>query len=246
MISKKVMYYGIAALLAVAACKKESSQVGQLSLSSTKSAAIKRGEPVIFTMNGVTGSTVHWSVNPDSSVQINTSGNTASISFGRPGSYTVAGSSGTQIDSVLVEVEDSIFTGDPGNSYTLDSLKNDELTVTPLRMESADSSGLILAITTGRSYNCLNSFLQADNTSSAAGFHIQVAGVRQPGSGGCTPGQAKVTGFTALYPLIEGTQSFTITLNHVDYTGSIMKSGNQYSISWPYSTGVKFSKLVLD
>jgi hypothetical protein len=243
MTPKKVFIYCLAAMLALAACKKEASQDGIASLSSSKMSAIKKGEPVVFTLNGATGSTVDWSVTPDSSAVVNPSGNSAAVSFGQHGSYLVTGISGNMIDSIRVEVDTAVFNGNPGTIYTLQSITGDGLEITPYSVDSGAVSNLMFTIVTKNNFNCLNSFISIENSVINGGYQLNVDGVNVPEGVNCSSGQTHAMGSAFIYPAEGGTQIFSVVVNGNTYLGSFVRNGTGFSFTWPYTSGVIFTRL---
>lgn len=214
-------------------------------LDASKTSSIKKGEPVAFSLQGSSG-TANWSVNPSTNVVVNNTGNKATVFFGKAGSYTVTGTSGSISASRTVTVLDSVFNGNGGGiSYTDMPLTGDNIKLTMSKIDSGSNSGLIISAITANSYNCLNNFLVSSGSQAGTGYSIGFTGVKVPDAANCSGGQAKASSFTYFYPVADGSHSFSVTLNGTTYTGSFIKNGSSYSFSWPYSSGVTMSPLSL-
>jgi len=128
------------------------------------------------------------------------------------------------------------------------SLAGEEFTITPWIIDSLSGKGIGLKIVSTKEYECMNSYLYFQGTyfeKDRRNFKINLRHVVQPGSRFCQQGRKKLTIDTFVYPLSEGEQSLEIELNGSIYKGTITKSENSYTISWPYSAGIIFSKLTL-
>ena len=222
----------------MACTKNESSH--SISLDATKSNAIRKGEPIVFTFPAPSTGSINWSVTPSAGTQINTAGNKASVLFGKKGDYTVSAIAGNQTASKTVSVSDTVFTGTGVINNlppkTLSFSSGESIAVTVLKIDSGAYSGLVFSALTTNSYNCLTSALLTDFSSDASGYKISYNGVSVPGD--CANGTSKAGSFSYFYPVNEGTHGLTINFNDNLYAGSIVKSGNSYTITWNYSSAV--------
>ncbi len=239
----KILTLGLLLTIGFMACKKNDT-IGTAGLDATKTSLVKKGEPVLFTLSQPAGSTVNWSVNPSANTQINASGNQASIMFGAKGNYVVTAVAGNVSASRSVSVSDSSYTGGGSGgggtpSTTLSFSAGEVIKITASRMDSGSASGLILSALTTNSYTCLSNSLLSTFTSGTNSYGINFTGVSVPA--GCTAGTAKAGGFSYLYPVASGTSTLTINFNGTTYSGTIVKTGNSYTINWPYTTGVIIS-----
>ena len=136
-----------------------------------------------------------------------------------------------------------------GTHNVMVSLSGDEFTVTTLSApDSLSGRGIVLNFISNKSYQCLNSMLSYSYTrfdKPSQTFKIDFYQVIQPGAKYCQQGEKKVSGSSVIYPLSEGSQNLEIKMNNVIYKGTITKAGSTYTISWPYNSGIKFSKLTL-
>lgn len=238
-------FLGLLFSIFIFACKKDNSTTttNNSSLDATKTSSISKGEPVVFSMaQAVSGDPVNWTVNPGEFAQINTSGSTASIMFGSKGNYTVTASSGATVQTSVVSVNDSVYTGgDIGNSpsSTLSLVSGELIKISVIRLDTNAVSGLAFVTQTTNSYTCLSNSLNSETTSDANGFTIKFTGVNVPG--GCTGSEAKARGFNYLYPITNNSNKLTIVLNGTIYNGTITKTAGGFTIDWPNSTGVTIS-----
>ncbi len=235
----KILTLGLLLAIVFMACNKNDTP-DNVSLDATKTSLIKKGEPVVFTLSQSAGNTVNWSVNPSANTQINTNGNQASIMFGAKGNYVVSAVAGNISASRPVSVSDSTYTGGGGTPpTTLVFSAGESIKITASRIDSGSTSGLILSALTTNSYTCLSNSLLTSFTSGTNSYGVNFTGVSVPGS--CTTGTAKAGGFSYLYPVASGTNTLTINFNGMTYSGTIVKTGNSYTINWAYTTGVTIS-----
>jgi hypothetical protein len=206
------------------------------------------GQPITFKLSSVAAATtVNWTVTPNKAT-INGSGNTASISFQTSGSYVVNGTSGSTSGTSTVKVDTVNYL--PINGTTVVPFSTGEqLKITAKRNDSsATASGLTFTMQTAGSYSCQNSILSftgANGSGGAATYSITFAGISVP-LVGCTAGSSKASGSASTkVPLPAGTTTLTIVFNGTTYTGSIVKTGNSYSINWSYTSGVTISPVSL-
>lgn len=236
-----------AMLLGFASCSKDENEMTRSALDASKTEQIKLGEPVNFTFSQVQGqSPVNWSVMPDNNIQINASGNKASILFGNPGFYNVNASYGELRGSVEVTVQDSVYNPGGGDPYFNEPLTDDQIFITVTRYDSMGVSGLDFRYITEKKYDCLNHTLMFDNLFSGQDLKVVFNSVFIPSEEFCLEGQDYASGGTAWYPVAEGGHGFEVVLDGVTYTGSFIKTGSTYTFTWPYNSGVTLTPLVLN
>lgn len=229
-------------------CDKAKDSSSPEPLIASVSGVVHISQPVTFTIPSVAAnSTVNWSVTPNTAT-ITPNGNTASVSFAAAGSYKVMGSSGSTSASSNVTV-DSVNYLPMNGSTTASFSTGEQLNISVSRADSsASASGLIFTMKTASSYSCLNSvlaFTAANGAGGAATYTINVTGVSVP-MAGCTAGSSKAVGTaTTRIPLPAGTTTLTVVFNGTTYTGSIVKTGNSYAITWSYTSGVTLSPTTL-
>jgi hypothetical protein len=236
-----------ALLLGFTSCNKDVNEPTLQGVNASKTSDIKKGEPVNFTFPQAPGeSAVQWSVIPDDNVEIDPSGNTAAVLFSNPGSYSVKAIYGALNGSVDVIVEDSIFNPGGGDTPTYEPLTGDQVFITVTKSDSMGISGLNFNYITEKKYNCLNHTLLFGNEFSGQNLRVVFNSVFIPSVDYCTPGEDFASGGTAWYPVEEGSHALEVYLDGITYTGSFIKSGSNYTFTWPYSSGVTLTPLFLN
>jgi hypothetical protein len=233
-------------LLGFTSCNKNENEPTIQGVNASKTSDIKKGEPVNFTFNQAPAeSAVLWSVTPDDNVQITEAGNSAAVLFTNPGSYSVKAVYGALQGSVDVIVEDSIF--DPGgDTPTYEPLTGDQIFITVSRYDSMGNGGLDFRFITEKKYNCLNHTLLLGNEFTGQDLKVVFNSVFIPSAEYCTEGEDFATGGTAWYPIEDGTHGLEVFLDGVTYNGSFVKSGSTYTFTWPYTSGVTLTPLIIN
>lgn len=235
-----VPVFGLLFMLGTISCKKDAEPAKDIApLEVSKTGSVRKGEPVVFALSdSLAGNVVEWHVRPATNVQINPDGNKASILFGQKGNYTVIAVSGDVVGGGIVSVSDTVYTGDNGGTTaTALPLTADEvIKITVSRIDSISSSGLIFSAQTTNTYACLGNSLISETHTGTGSFTINYTGVNVPA--GCAGGTAKAGGFNYLYTVGAGSTTLTINVNGTNYTGTIVKTGNSYTINWPDTEGV--------
>jgi hypothetical protein len=244
----KILIAAFAALLlGFTSCKKDSDVNIQSGLDASKTSDIKLGEPVVFKLAEADASAiVNWTVTPNTEVQIQPSGKTASILFGNPGSYSVSAISGNIKGRTDVIVDDSIFNPGGGGTPTYEPLTGDQIFITVTRYDSMGISGLDFRYITEKKYNCLNHNLLFSNEFSGQDLKVVFNAVYIPSEEYCSTGEDYASGGTAWYPVSEGSHGLEVFLDGVTYTGSFVKSGSTYTFTWPYTSGVVLTPPVIN
>ena len=229
-------------LLAFVACKKNDLKPLAV-LEASKTDHIQMGEPVSFSMNSVaSGASVNWSVSPSTGVTIRNQGNAASVIFARSGNFNITATSGSNTQSNNVLVDTVVY-----NPHTITDfqalLPGELITLTPSVEGYTDSIALSINAITNNKYNCLNNYLIGKLTYAQNNYTISYDGVFSGTS--CTPGQVKASSYLRIGWLFEGTSAFNVILNGKTYTGSVRKSGNTFTFTWPYNSGVIISPLTV-
>lgn len=246
--NKTILLLCILAAAGITACKRDNTATSPVELDASKTADIKKGEPVVFTVNNPAGNSVNWTVTPgdNANVQINSSGARASVLFGIAGRFTVQATTANGSASTTVTIKDSVYTGGGGGvTYSLVPLTGDQIQLTPTRIDSGNFSGIVLSASTTKNYDCLNHYLLSQFSVSGNDYSINFQGVNVPDGNNCTSGQARASGYIYLYPISDGSHAINVAMNGTTYSGSLVKNGSGYTITWPYSSGVIFTKLVL-
>ena len=105
-----------AGIVGYVSCQKERSSDPN-PVAAEKTAGIKKGEPVLFSVENYSGQTAKWSVSPASNVQLTSDGNIAKILFGRAGAYQVTATTGGTVARITVNVSDSVYCDSTGHCY---------------------------------------------------------------------------------------------------------------------------------
>lgn len=257
-----------ASIVSYLSCQKEHSS-DPTPVAAEKTEGIKKGEPVLFSVDGANA---QWAVSPGNA-KITTNGNTATILFAKAGSYQVTANTGFSVARITVNVSDSSWCNDirqmcdstgtdtcrygncpPRDTIPHDtiprrdsvySLHNDQIFITPIKLDSAGISGLQIKTGTQLSYPCSNNYLltnvitAGNDTTSSKSYTFKYAGVVVPSS--CFGPSVSSRSTKVIYPIQDGTHAFKVVLNGVTYIGSFTKTGSQYSFNWPYTSGVIIS-----
>ena len=128
-------------------------------------------------------------------------------------------------------------------------LSHDQINITPSLVDTGGiTSGILMQASTSKQYPSsaatLVSTLGYDSTS-GNGFDLNYQGVLLPT--GTTAAGISTVANTAnfLFTWQDGKYALHIVFNNVTYTGSVTKKGNTYTFTWPYTSGVVISPLVL-
>jgi hypothetical protein len=108
-----LLFAGIAGYMS---CQKEHSS-DPVPVAADKTEGIKKGEPVLFSIENHSGLEAKWSVSPASNVLLTSDGNTAKILFGKAGAYLVTANTGGTSARITVNVSDSIYCDSTGHCY---------------------------------------------------------------------------------------------------------------------------------
>lgn len=228
-------------LFGMNACKKEVTGETD-TLAASKTSRIKLGEPIVFALTNMpAGATVDWTVSPAGFTRIESLNYKATYYFNKAGEYEVkAGCNGFWARKT-VSVMDSVYTGFPPVVWPVSSA--DQIRLKPGLIDSAGITGLVIAAETQQSYGCANNFLLSSTSQSGSGYQTLFQGVNMPSN--CAPGSTSAKGAILLFPVAQGTHQFSVNLNGLSYSGSFVKAGNVYTFTWPYSSGVTISPLIV-
>ncbi len=282
----------VAIAITTFSCKKNSdvqSSGSSLQLAATKITHIGKKEPVTFSVTNSTNAAVVWKALPPKGVTYSVVGNKAYMRFTIPGSYKVYASVGANMDSTIVTIDSTIFTGDttlPGTNMPMDtswhaptdsttipvdtshhdttvvsnrdttiSLLRDQLAITPFVYADSiptDSITLILNTITTNSYPSSSPqlidvpYFNFNNTTNKVDIQIDYKNVLLPGGVANYSSKATKTDRLSFSGVgSDGTYNLIITLNGSTYSGSVIKSGNTFTFTWPYTTGVTISPLTV-
>ena len=234
-------------MLGFTSCNKDKNEPTLSGVNASKTSKIKKGEPVDFKFSQAPeGSTVQWTVAPFNDVQINASGNSASILFSNAGRYTVSATFGKVRGSADVSVLDSIYNPGGGGTPTYEPLKGDHIFITVSKTDSMGFSGLIFSYITENKYQCLNHDLLFDNNFSEQNLQVVFKSVMIPSADFCSSGEDYAYGGTVWFPIADGNHGFEVVLDGKTYIGSFVKSGTTFTFTWPYSSGVTITPLIIN
>jgi hypothetical protein len=236
-------------LIGSVSCKKERDEkvTEQSSLEASMTSNVKRGEPVNFKLSQVPDTiAVQWSVTPSTEVKIIATGNTASVLFGTAGSYSVNAAYDSITANIQVSVQDSIYSQGSNDPFTNVPLTGDQIFITVSKFDSTALSGLNFRFITEKKYKCLNHTLMFDNIFSGQDLKIDFKSVFIPSDKFCATGEDFASSGTAWYPVSTGDHTFAVVLDGKTYTGSFIKTGSSYTFTWPYTSGVTISPLVIN
>lgn len=263
----------LAAVTGYMSCQKEHSS-DPASVNAAKTEGIKKGEPVSFSVQNISGQAAKWSVSPAANVTLTSNGDKAILYFRKSGSYSVMATMGSTMQRVLVSVSDSSYCdslrrdsicGFPTDTIptipkdttrpdttcrncgaydTTFTLANDHLNLSVIRVDTGNVEGLVIKSTTQNAYRCSYNTLLTRVISSNGGYDFDYSGVYVPG--GCTSGPAQATSTRVLYPVTDGAHAFNVTVNGVTYTGSFTKTGTQYRFTWNDASKVTISPLIIN
>lgn len=235
------------------ACKNEGLEnpTGEGALKASKIDKVKIGEPVTINNDKLAkASDVLWSVTPAGSSKIfKKSNDSIVVSFTKAGKYNINAQSSIGNYSVSVNIQDSVYTTKTPSKETISPLTNDQITIKPSVIYSDSITGLLLEATTTNTYDYfdyLDNPLLYESSHTNNIFNYTFTGTKQP----CYPssvdtprGKSVAVTYMYLAPLVEGSQAIKITLNQTVYSGSVQKSGNLYTFTWLYNSGVIISPL---
>ena len=218
---------------------------------------VKRGEPFTVSTNAPDPATViKWAIRPSASTVLIPYGNELFVSISASGTYLLTANFYTPADTVTaydsthttITVNDSVYTAPPiGSDLDSVQLTGDQLTI----ISSAHGdSGLAIIAQTVNLYNCspyLTAYgmgLYGPAPPSSIGFNFNGAEVVE-GKGNCGGVKSPAISLTTLIPPTNGFYTITANLNQVNYEGSLTVSDSAYTFTWPYTSGIVISPLVI-
>lgn len=207
----------------------------------------KKQETIRFTFKTTSpASAVQWTVDRAQDVEIKQDGYFADITFLASGKYVISATDKLSAIEGIVYVDSS--TTEPVTKEMIHTLENETIWLSPVLVDSSTFKSVIVRMETENTHSCTNSYLYFSGfnyDAAAKSFTLRLDHIVQPGSQDCLAGEKKVGATTVISPLADDSYSLHIQKGNEHYTGSIKKSGTSYTITWPYSTGVRFSKLIL-
>jgi hypothetical protein len=246
-----IILTGIIVGLTFTSCKhdpiSQSADPSLQVLNNANQSSLQKGQVIWYAFNNPSSS-ISWSASPSQNVQIDTSGNKASFTFGTAGSYTINASSGSQKLSKNITVVDSIYNGSPGaNNQAFTA--NDKFSITTKKVDYSNSSSLVFIVSTQATYNCLNAEITYTYNyfdTAPASYNINLLTASIPGSSNMVAGNGPATSWIPL-PAgnTDGTQNFSFIVAGKTYSGSYTRTGDSYVINWPDSSVISMSPLSL-
>ncbi len=226
-------------MMCIVACKKDNA-VNNQGLVASKTSSVKKGEPVPFSFPSVPASSaVKWSVSPSIHTQVAANGNQAIIRFLEKGSFVVTATFNGAMASQSVSVTDSSYTEDTATGTILPITPDDVVKISVARIDSGSTSGLLFTAKTSNAYICANNSMTTETEFSTTSITLKYTGVNVPV--GCNSGTAYPIGSSSIYPVSSGSNILNVVLNGITYSGTIVKTGNSYTINWPDTGKVMIS-----
>ena len=247
-----ILIVGLATLFATA-CTKDVSSPGT-SVVTLSSQNVKMGEPLTVATNATSSNLyTSWSVKPSANTWISSpSSSKPTILFYSPGTYIItannfADSSASEpydSSSTTVVVSDSVY-----HNYAVCALigqepiaSGDQITLMPI---SYSDSGLVVLAHTqdkyGNDYPSLG-VVAASSTSGTYNFAFNNV-TWSPCTGYTTLVPTPASGILSFSALGTGTYNVTISLNGVNYQGSLLVTDTDCTFIWNYTSGIIMSPL---
>jgi len=224
----------------ISACTKGDlgSTKGQLNVTTYKP-LINQPDTLLLVGAKATDS-VRWNVTPAGYDSLVTKNNAAIVFFKKAGNYQVQVKDNGVITSASFTVSDSVY--HPKVQYNYVPITGN-ITLVPHFHSSPDSSYMVFVAQISSGY-CGGSSLRYTDSLKNNTYGINFMNVAQPSTcaGGNGPLYA-VINFTQTQPslLTVGTYPFSVTLNSVTYTGSMVVSTTNITFNWNYNSGVLIS-----
>lgn len=218
---------------------KSSSSAHPLTLSDSTAAL---GQPVVASIpTGLTSNNASWSVRPATGTQVTSAGQSATITFSKPGTYTIVAhyivdsTSGTQDSCTApITISDSNYTPPPVDTITL---AGEKLTIIPT---SVDTGGVTFLVETADSYACTyHMVLQPGAAPYSFSDSVTLAWLATGGATGCSGTNGPIVGSFTSQPLTVGTTqtiSFFMPAQEGVFLFSVTETATGYTFS-PISGG---------
>jgi hypothetical protein len=239
-----------AVTLAAVSCKKQENEAPvTVSLQSTiaSGSSVSKGSSVSLSLGTDASKTVTWSSKPETGLTISASGHTANVQFQSSGTYTITGTLGNTSGSSTYTVKDSGAVTLPSSYKDLAFAANEELVLTAKKLgDSTAGGGIQIGGYTSLKYTCgswTRFTQQVNNNTLTINFNGLLESL-QP----CNTGAAVVYVGGGGITSMAGGSTYQLVINFLgqSYTGSIAKSASgKFTITWPYTSGVKISPLSL-
>jgi hypothetical protein len=216
---------------------------------------VKKGESFdIFPVLPDSNATIRWTIRPSDSTQLSINGNQVTISIFLAGSYVITANFYAPSNTVspydssiyTIIVKDSVSVLPPPQSdYDTLPLEGSQLTLTFI---SSTNGVLTLHVQTMKDYPCTSYISEygilQDAFSPTSKLNINFnSGIVAESTTDCTGPAKPAYGTIDLIPLDIGTHSVSVSLNQINYLGTLSVTDSNYTFTWPYSSGVIISPL---
>lgn len=195
--------------------------------------------PAVFRFVGGTKKDVVWRTIP-AEFLLNNHGTKAVITFQKPGKYRILAVDSLGTDTAYYDVTVRADNHTIPN-YDQAIQEGDQIFLTPVTNQDS-ANFLEFRMVTQKEYKCTNSYLQLAWPSQGNPLHVEVKGVAAGNL--CSPGTTTAKAVVAAGYLLKENHSGNIEIrfNNQTYKGSFKKTGKQFSFTWPYDSGVIFTK----
>ena len=236
------IFTGLLAIFAISACNKFGDLSGQDGKLVANKYKVKINEPdSLLLVGSASTDSVKWNVVPAGYDSLITKGGGALIFFKKAGSYQVtAKKNASNSATASITVSDSVYY--PAGQYNITPFTGDEITLVPhyYKNAAADSTYLYFIAQTKNHY-CEESTMEVADSLINGKYGINFINVKQPKT--CVIGEGQL-GWAVKFPsspnhmLSTGTFPLAVTLNGVNYTGSIVVTSSAITYNWNYASGV--------
>lgn len=200
----------------------------------------------------VNNTNVAWSSNTDAYIRPTSNTDSAIYIFTSPGTYTVKANfqshingSNDSTDGNII-VTDSIISDTVLGTCNVIGVKNlsadDQINLVPV---DYSDTGLVFLAHSTNLYNYSPLLSNAGEIHiTESGFEADISSVLiYPCSGSALP--APAVGLVSLTGLTNRTYTLSFKLNNITYSGTMSVSDSNITFSWPYSSGVTLSPLII-
>ena len=224
----------------------------------TSLSPVKKGEPfVISAVLPDSNASVRWTIRPSDSTDLVAQGNQVKILINLAGSYVITANFYSAFNTVIPydsniynivvkdSAKDSISLPPPPSDYDTLSLAGVELLLSPV---STAGGFLTLLVQTTNVYACTSYISEygilTDASSPTSVIHFTFnSGIVAESTTDCNgPGKPAFNN-SQLMPLEIGLHPFLVSLNQVNYQGTLNVTDSDYTFNWLYSSGVTISPL---
>jgi hypothetical protein len=233
----------ITVICGLTSCRKDSNGQKVEQLQASKVTGVKKGEPILFAFSQAnSGALVNWSVAPATYAQISNWGNTASIKFTKSGTYTVDAVYNNTTARSTVTVNDSVYL-DTVSGNELPFVQGEKIAIHLIRDSIITPNGiqyfgLWFGAVTANTYPCVDNSILTESNSNPNNVSFYYKTVFVPTV--CTLPYLFNARYGESIDLVQGTSPITIKFGNNVYTGSITRTGNNYTVYWPNTSEVVF------